>query len=585
MKQRHGWAGFKRAWYALSLGIWLALPLAAYAGHVNPEPFQLRQPDGSTFWARPWGDEWMNGTETMAGHTILFDALSRRWVYAERNAAGQMVPSNVPVGQPVPPGLPLHLRPLGQPVQPSPLVSEPGFQAAPPTPGTQRLLAIVVDFTPSASLGTTETQWDQYFFTGGGGAEVPTSVKNYWDTVSYGTITVQPAAESYGTANNGVVFVTLGYAHPNTGSTTDDRNRQITRDALVAADSYVNFANFDSNTDGYLNTNELHIYIVVRGYEYSFGGSSSCAGNAVWAHSWALGWGAALAPTLDGVIVGHYRGAPSSGAYKGGYLQEGEWHCATGHSPGHIATIGVACHELGHDMGTGAPDLYDTNSGVGTASAGIGRWGLQGGGSWNGSAISGHSGTHPAFPDPWCRWFFAFLTPTQIQAAETVSLPQIETATGSNRGVFQLLANPNGVDWQGTGQYFLVENRQQTGYDQGLPGNGVLIWHIDESAANNADEGTSPPGNKRIVVLEQADGRYDLECYANPPYPSQCNSGDSTDPWKTGTATSFTDVSTPNSKFYDATWSGVTVTNMGASGATMSALLATKRRRGQVTSQ
>ena len=35
-------------------------------------------------------------------------------------------------------------------------------------------------------------------------------------------------------------------------------------------------------------------------------------------------------------------------------------------------------------------------------------------------------------------------------------------------------------------EYFLVENRQRTGFDQYLPGDGLLIWHIDESASSNA---------------------------------------------------------------------------------------------------
>ena len=29
-------------------------------------------------------------------------------------------------------------------------------------------------------------------------------------------------------------------------------------------------------------------------------------------------------------------------------------------------------------------------------------------------------------------------------------------------------------------EYFLVENRQKTGFDVGLPGSGLLIWHIDQ---------------------------------------------------------------------------------------------------------
>ncbi len=572
---------------ALAMLIALAIPDLCHAVEAVPTPIELTQPDGSTFRARGRGDEWQNWTETLDGYTILREVQSGFWVYVEKDSGGKLIPSHRVVGRDKPTGIPRHLHEVKKRPKASGegALSVGGVQA-PPASATQKLLVIVVDFTPTQSLGTTEDQWYKFFFTGGG-TTTPTSLKQFWDTVSYGNITVQPAAESYGTANNGIVFVTLSYPHPNPAGSTGDANRQITRDALIAANPYVNFASFDTNGDGYINNDELHIAIVVRGYETSYGGPLGVCSDrgSVWAHTWSL-FGTVPPPTLDGVVVGSWQGAPGSG-YRGGYTQVGEWHCGTWDSPGHMATIGPETHEIGHDLGRIVmPDLYDTDG----SSQGVGEWSLQGGGSWNGYYLSGYSGTHPAFPDPWERSFFGFITPTMITTTQDVSFPQIETATGANRGVFQLLSNPDGVDWVGTGEYFLVENRQQVGYDAGLPGNGLLIWHIDESAADNSDEGTSPPGNRRIVVLEQADGRYDLECYANPPYASLCNGGDSTDPWKIGTATTFNNVTMPSSRLWDGTSSGVSVSNVGASGATMTGTLAppsspARKRRGQLISE
>ncbi len=561
------------------LGALLFGEAMAWAVPASPEPFQLKQPDGFVFWARLWGDEWQNGTETADGYTILRDAFDR-WVYAITDATGRLVPSNRVVGRDSPIGLRKHLRPPAR-VRPfgAPGVLPQGVQPAAPTPGTHRLLVIFIDFTPSARKGVTEAELAQHFFSGGG-TYTPTSTKNYWDTVSYGTITMAPANESYGTSNNGVVMVTLSYANPLCGGNIGNCHRQLTRDAIVASDPWVNYSLFDANGDGYLSTNELHLYIVVAGNEGSFGGNS-CGTPSTWAHRWSLGFSfqgmLVEAPTVDGVRVGHWRGAPTVGPYQGGYLQEGEWHEACpGHTPGHKATMGVSAHELGHDLGTGAPDLYDTCDTCGTASFGIGDWGLQGSGSWNWVPIASgnHAGTHPAFPDPWSRWFFGFNSPTAITGPTfNVSLPQIETATGANRGVYYL-PNVSVSHWDdctgGTGEYFLVENRQLVGFDAGLPGAGVLIWHIYEglnTCTPNDDEGTSPPGNPRLVVLEQADGLFGLECYSG----GQCNSGDGTDPWYSGNAATFHDATTPNSKFYSGTSSGICVTNISASGATMTA--------------
>ena len=163
--------------------------------------------------------------------------------------------------------------------------------------------------------------------------------------------------------NDGIVSVTLNYAHPNPGSTIDDRNRKITRDALIAANQYVDFSQFDLNCDGVLSPTELHIIIVVAGYERSY--TSTPCGPSVWGHRWGLA-GSVPAPTLDGKIVGR------------SYAQFGEWHCSTGNPPGHEATIGIMAHELGHDLGL--LDLYDTDG----SSQGIGQWSIMAGGSWNG---------------------------------------------------------------------------------------------------------------------------------------------------------------------------------------------------------
>jgi M6 family metalloprotease-like protein len=561
------------SWLAVLGVLGLMEPRGALAGPAYREPFILEQADGSTFQARSWGDEWQNGTETVDGYTILFDETTRSWVYAEKDAAGQLVKTPKAVGRGLPPGLSQRLRPDRMPLpQGSSQNPMQGVEPAPPTAGTHRLLVIVADFTPSSSKGVTELEFSQHFFTGGG-VYTPTSVKNYWDTISYGTLTFTPAAESYGTASNGIVFVTLGYPNPLCGTSIGDCNRNLTRDAIIASDPVVDYAAFDDNSDGYLSTNELHVYVVVRGNEGSFAGSSCPTPPSTWAHRWSLGFGAVAAPTVDGEVVGHYRGAPTSGAYQGGYLQEGEWHeqCPS-HTPGHKSTIGgAAVHEIGHDLGTGFPDLYDTDG----SSEGIGNWGVMGGGAWNTTlAAGGHAGQVPAWADAYCRWWLGFLTPTALSGTNLgVSLPQIETAVGANRGVYRV-PSVAVTHWDncvgGIGEYFLTENRQLTGFDAGLPGAGLLIWHIYEALSTctpNADEGTSPPGNPRLVVLEQADGTFDLECYGSGP----CDRGDATDPWRVGTATTFNDGSTPNSRFYSGASSGVSITNISASGSGMTA--------------
>ena len=560
--------------------IFTACALSCIAGPAAPAAFTLNQLDGTAFQARLVGDEWGNWMETISGFTIVRDETTGMWVYAVTGSEGELTAGTEPVGEGAPSGSRQHLRPkstAGPPLGASGTLI-PGTAYAPPNQGIHHTLVLVVDFTPSTLVGVTSDYWSDRFF------GPLASVADYFHETSYGQISLAPAAESDtsvfggvgGAVNDGVVYVQLGYEHPNTGGLTGNANRQLVFDAIVASDPAVAYGSFDANHDGYLSTDELHIVTVVAGCEMSYG----IAGIPnVWAHQWSLGsWydenqndvldsGEYVpAPAVDGVVIGHSSGG-SSGT-KGGYTQIGEWH-GISLSIGHAATIGVVCHELGHDMGSGVPDLYDTDG----SSAGIGSWCLQAAGAWNWTT---HLGDTPAHWCAWAKWYLGLLVPTQLTtSANDVAFPRVEDAIGLNHGVFQVLDNPLGIDFvwwgaSGTGEYFLLENRQQIGYDAGLPGSGLCIWHIYEASPTdntaNDNEGSVPPGNPRLVVLEQMDGRFDLEGFG---ITGAANWGDATDPWTC--PNEFHDASTPSSKLYSGNPTWVSVADISTSKATMTA--------------
>ncbi|MFC2108314.1 M6 family metalloprotease domain-containing protein [Candidatus Bipolaricaulota bacterium] len=547
-----------------SVLILLACAVSGAAGPAAPIVFTLEQPNGTTFQAHTVGDEWGHWTETVDGYTVLLAETSGYWVYAVAGPNGALVAGSPPVGEGAPPAVDRHLRPISS-EQGSPLgtpdVRISGVSFAPPVAGTHKVLVLVVDFSDQA-VATSPAYWSTAFFGGTTG-----SIDDYFNEVSYGQLPIAPALETYGTANDGVVFVTLAYPHPDTRGSITDANRLIVRNAIIAADPYVDFESFDTNPkDGHLSTDELHLVTVVAGYETSYGGAASCT-PSVWAHRSALGYfSRVVAPTVDDVIVGHYSGG---GGTMGGYTQVGEWHCVTGNPPGHAGTIGQIVHELGHDLGSGIPDLYDTDG----SSEGIGNWCLQAAGGWNSTTLLGDT---PAHWSAWAKWYLGILTPAQITTnTNDTSFPRVEDATGANHGVYQVLNNPSGVDWNwgstGSGEYFLLENRQQFGYDAGIPGSGLCIWHVYEAAPSdntaNANEGSTAPGNPRLVVMEQMDGNFDLEGYGNPN--GGTNRGDTSDPWVSPYA--FTDASTPNSRLYSGVSTGVSVIDISASAATMTA--------------
>jgi len=95
-------------------------------------------------------------------------------------------------------------------------------------------------------------------------------------------------------------------------------------------------------------------------------------------------------------------------------------------------------------------------------------------------------------------------------------------AEGNNDVVYKLLGrHPL------SGEYFLVENRQKTGFDSALSGSGLLIWHIDGNKINSARSnnevntyecypgGPSCAINHYGVKLMQADNLWELEKGSN----------------------------------------------------------------------
>ncbi len=512
-----------------------------HAGPASPVPFTLTQPDGTTFTAVLWGDETSNGYETRDGYSIAKQAGSGIWYYLTVASDGSLAPAYLDsdlmvVGVDAPTGLKKHLRPAKTAVAGS--AAAPASIAAvdsPPATGIQKVVVLLAGF-PGASGRTDASYWQSLIFGGFG------SLKDYYETASYGAFSIAPAAESSGTPNDGVIgWLDLSpyyAAHPNPGSTVSDVNKYITKRALAVADTYINFASFDTDANGSISSDELHIIVVVAGFERSYGGTDE---PAVWANNSDLS-GVVGAPTLDGKVI-------ANASRGGSYSQVGEYHVD------HNGTMGVIAHEFGRDLKW--PDLYDIDG----SSYGVGNWTLMGTGSWNGL---GAAGNLPALPDVWSKWYQGWMTPTTISGySYGQPIPQIET----NPTAFLLRPNPDAVDWlyganSGQGEYFLVENRRQTSYDIALPGEGLLIWHIDETL--RSDDLANANENHLLVKLTEADGLNELITKVNP--------GDGGDPYPGSTTNRALTLHTiPSSTLYNTTDSYVRVTNISDSAATMTA--------------
>ena len=90
-------------------------------------------------------------------------------------------------------------------------------------------------------------------------------------------------------------------------------------------------------------------------------------------------------------------------------------------------------------------------------------------------------------------------------------------------------------------EYFLAEYRTRSGFDRYLPGEGLLVWHVDDPVARSVSGNLGGCCNELVrgVVLEEADGRFDI---------LSGSMGEASDPFPGATGkTSFTENSSPSS--------------------------------------
>jgi M6 family metalloprotease-like protein len=488
---------------------------------VDPFPHRVTQPDGTVVTVRAWGDSQTGGYQTRGGYAVTKDAAGV-WRYVVRvGPTGRAVASSLEVGKASPPAAARGVRRqvVARTATPALVERSPGTGT-----GTQPGLVILVSFADQPSLGTTEDQWSQAFFG-------PSGVSGYYTQNSFGKLALTPAAESGGVANNGVVgWLQLPYDHPDfKDDFSNPAEVKLAVDAIKAANPYVDYGSFDGDHNGVLSPSELHVTVIVAGYETSYGGDLDTCGNSVWGHQGGL---YAAAPRVDGTVVN-----------RAGGTMFGEYMCAGFDSPGHMSTMGIMAHEMGHDLGF--PDLYD----IDYSSAGISRWSLMSGGSWNYVGTAAH-GTTPAGLDAFSKSYQGWITPVPIEGqVDNAPLP----ASATSPTAYRLLANPKGVDWKfeshkGTGEYYLVENRQLVGYDAGLPACGVIVYHVDESVRRsnkaNADD------VHRLLDVVEADGSTSMDTYPYPGGPGDVFPGSSGH-------VDFNDGTSPSAVLYSGAPSGV----------------------------
>lgn len=231
----------------------------------------------------------------------------------------------------------------------------------------------------------------------------------------------------------------------------DSNPQKMVIEACRQLNAEVDFSQFDCDNDGYID----NVFVVYAGRGEASGGSSDC----VWPHAWTL---SSAEPgsvySFDNVRLNRY-------------ACTNEWELSDlgyGYRP---VGIGSFVHEFAHVMGL--PDLYTTDYATGSFT--LGAWSAMDLGPYNNDMC-----TPPQF-SAWERAALGYIEPEPLAAnAANAALEPLEEGKA-------YLVSTNKAN-----EYFIIENRQQTGWDAFIPGHGMLIWHIDydedvwrQNAVNN----------------------------------------------------------------------------------------------------
>ncbi|MBO7674415.1 MAG: M6 family metalloprotease domain-containing protein, partial [Atopobiaceae bacterium] len=302
--------------------------------------------------------------------------------------------------------------------------------------------------------------------------------------------------------NDGVIHVTLDRQKTKGWSIFDDdeADREMLNafaEALEKAGDYIDFASYDSNADGYVQNSELAICFVVAGKNAStYPGYQREPSQYIWPHAWSYSDfkkdDAPAMPVVDGVAIDRYIAIAESETDASGSVAQGE--------------IGVLTHELGHYLGL--PDLYSNGEQSGEwFDYGVSYLSLMDQGCY-GVDLEGNSA--PFSLDMWSRVRLGWVDPAILNHDTQGNVQIAGSLSNSQAPIAYRLDTPN------EGEYYLVENRRFTSWDEGMGkyypyaasedsagedlGGGLLLWHIDDKivdeyrASNKVNDYDHHPG-------------------------------------------------------------------------------------------
>lgn len=427
------------------LVLMIACNLSVGAVPAHPRPVDIKQSDGTVLTVKLVGDEFHHYSATTDGYTVV-QRSNGDYVYAVESGA-RLVPSTVIAHNPqkrdateqrMVSGLQKGLTDKISMAQGTRMRSNRDQLMAPAKTDYQhfRGLVVLIEYTDrSFTYGNDyfDDMMNQENYTG------------YYSSEGYFVPCTGSARDYYFDNSMGVFdpqFDVVGPVRVNYSCTTPQGTNNcddIFVSAIDQIDSSVDFSQYDGDSDGVVDM----IYFIVAGYTANFSGNNS---GYLWPHQYYMYY--YTYNQYDGVYLGRYS---CSGEIYG-------WEYYGYTDPDGIGTI---VHEFSHALGL--MDLYDTDYGTNGAANDPGDWDVMSGGSYLNESRT------PAGFSIWERYRLGFADPEQI--TEKRAGYTLEPVNTGNVGYWIQSPNEN--------EFFMIENRQNTGWDAYLPGHGMLVTRVE----------------------------------------------------------------------------------------------------------
>jgi len=472
--------------YFLHLSIFFIFNLytinSLFAIKAYPYPVEITQPDGSKLTVKLQGDEFHHYKTTIDGIQILKNVKGYQ-TYANVNAQGELIPSDIIAKNPAERSnsdiqfinainkSTLLQKNYTARSKSRMLTDQSKPKKAFPLIGSPKSLVILVNFTDKSFVNNTSTaktdftnllNQDNYAANGGTG-----SARDYFMSSSYGKFAPDfDVVGPYTLPNN------IAYYGANDAGGDDVKPINMIIDACTLANAAgLDFTVYDTDNNGVID----NVFVYYAGYNEAEYGPD----NTIWPHRWGI-YPQALFPNP---IDYNYTGTVASITFDGKRIMD--YACTSelkGSTGSAMCGIGTFAHEFGHVLGL--PDYYHTDEPEKNT---LNEWHIMDYGAYL------NDGRTPPVYTAYDRFFLGWVVPQQINSPlDMTLLPLYQGKTipaNTNQQAYLFAASNHNMNATSPSpsEFFMVEYRKQTGWDTFLPGEGMLIWHIDynQSAWDN----------------------------------------------------------------------------------------------------